>query len=203
MNALIHAAIDPQFPAEIKLVISNRAGAAGLRIADESGVATRVIAHEEYGDRESHEAAIQAALEAAKIELVCLAGYMRLLTADFVKRWQGRMINVHPALLPSFKGLDTHARVLAAGCRVHGATVHFVTADMDEGPIIVQAAVPVLESDTEETLSERVLKVEHRLYPEALRRVAEGSVRMSGGIAVHTGTERTNPDFVLVSPDWD
>ena len=203
MNALIHAAIDPQFPAEIKLVISNRAGAAGLRIADESGVATRVIAHEEYEDRESHEAAIQAVLEAAKIELVCLAGYMRLLTADFVKRWQGRMINVHPALLPSFKGLDTHARVLAAGCRVHGATVHFVTADMDEGPIIVQAAVPVLESDTEETLSERVLKVEHRLYPEALRRVAEGSVRMSGGIAVHTGTESTNPDFVLVSPDWD
>ena len=189
MTALMNAAIDPRYPAEITLVLSNRADAAGLAIADNAGIVTRAISHRDFDSREQHEAAIDEALTAANIDLVCLAGYMRILTPDFVRRWRGRMINVHPSLLPSFKGLDTHARALAAGCRIHGATVHFVTADMDEGPIIYQGAVPVLSGDTEETLGERVLGLEHQIYPAALRRVADGSVRMSGGHTVFSGAD--------------
>lgn len=184
MSALINAAIDPQFPAEIKLVLSNREDAAGLETADAAGIATRAIPHGGFADRSEHEAAIDAALKSANIEIVCLAGYLRLLTSDFVQRWQGRMINIHPSILPAFKGLDTHARALHAGCRVHGATVHFVTADMDEGPIILQEPVRVELDDTEETLAARVLTVEHQIYPEALAMVASGAVRMSAGRAV-------------------
>lgn len=200
MLALINAAIDPRFPAEITLVLSNRADAAGLGVADEAGIVTRAISHRNFQSREDHEAAIDEALTAAKIEIVCLAGYMRLLTCDFVKRWSGRMINVHPSLLPSFKGLDTHARALAAGCRVHGATVHFVTADMDEGPIICQGAVPVLTGDSEDALAARVLEIEHQLYPAALRQVADGTVRMSGGHTVFSGAADTEGTARLISP---
>ena len=201
MSALINAAIDPAYPAEITLVLSNRQDAEGLSIADEAGIATRAIAHGDFEARADHDAEFDKALTAANIDIVCLAGYMRLLTADFVKRWQGRMINIHPALLPSFKGPDTHARALAAGCRIHGATVHFVTADMDEGPIVVQGAVPVLKDDDETSLAARVLAVEHQLYPAALKMIASGSVRMSGGATVLANSvEDPAQTELLISP---
>ncbi|MFP1631424.1 phosphoribosylglycinamide formyltransferase [Zhengella sp. ZM62] len=181
MTALIQASMDPAYPAEIVLVISNKADAKGLETARAAGIATQVIAYRDHGSREAHDAAIDAALRAAKIEIVALAGYMRLLTPDFVRAWQGRMINIHPALLPLFKGLDTHQRALDAGVRVHGCTVHFVTPDMDDGPIIAQTAVPVETGDTEETLAARVLDAEHATYPQALAMLARGDVRMGGG----------------------
>ncbi|WPZ13990.1 phosphoribosylglycinamide formyltransferase [Nitratireductor rhodophyticola] len=200
MAALVAAAIDPSFPAEIVGVVSNRADARGLEIAATHSIPTRVVSSRDYDGREAHDAAIHKALTELKAEIVCLAGYMRLLSPDFVQKWKGRMINIHPALLPSFRGLDTHARALATGVRVHGCTVHFVTPEMDEGPIIAQAAVPVLTDDTEETLGERVLKLEHRLYPLALRLLAEGSVRMSDGVAVFSGVEDERRDIAIVSP---
>ncbi|MFC5583822.1 phosphoribosylglycinamide formyltransferase [Nitratireductor kimnyeongensis] len=200
MAALIAAAIDPSFPAEIVGVLSNRADARGLDVAATHNIPTRVVSSRDYDGREAHDAAIHKALTEFKAEIVCLAGYMRLLTPDFVQKWKGRMINIHPALLPSFRGLDTHARALATGVRVHGCTVHFVTPEMDEGPIIAQAAVPVLTDDTEETLGERVLKVEHRLYPLSLRLLAEGRVRMSDGVAVFSGVEDEHRDIAIVSP---
>lgn len=204
MTALINAAINPRYPAEITLVVSNRTDAAGLTAAVDKGIATRAIPHGDFDTREDHEAEIDAALRAANIDIVCLAGYMRLLTSDFVRNWQGRMINVHPALLPSFKGIDTHARALAAGCRIHGATVHFVTAEMDEGPIIVQGAVPVLLDDTEEKLARRVLEIEHQLYPAALSKVADGSVRMSGGSTVFSSAiSSADKGSTMTSPDFD
>jgi phosphoribosylglycinamide formyltransferase-1 len=175
MEALIQAAKDPNYPATIELVLSNEPAAEGLRRAAAAGVRTAVADHKKFGkDREAFERALQAELEAHRIELVCLAGFMRLLTPWFVRQWQGRLINIHPALLPAFKGLDTHARALAAGAKEHGATVHFVVPEMDSGPVIIQAAVPVLPGDSEATLAARVLEVEHRIYPEALRLVAEG-----------------------------
>lgn len=201
MAALVSAAIHPAYPAKIVQVISNRADARGLETAARAEIATRVIAQGDFDSREAHETAIDEALKAARTDIVCLAGYMRLLTEDFVKKWQGRMINIHPSLLPSFTGLDTHARILATGCRIHGATVHFVTADMDEGPIIAQAAVPVLTGDTEDALAARVLAAEHRLYPAALNMVAGGTVRMSGGGAVFSGTNDGNGEESLFSPD--
>jgi len=147
-----------------------------------SGIRTAVIDHKTFGkDREAFERALQDELTAHKIELVCLAGFMRLLTPWFVRQWDGRLLNIHPALLPAFKGLDTHARALEAGAKEHGATVHFVVPEMDSGPIVAQAAVPVRDGDTEVTLAARVLEVEHRIYPEALRLVAEGRVRIAGG----------------------
>ena len=179
MASLIAAAKAPDYPAEIALVLSNRADAAGLAHAKAAGIATAVVDHAKFGkDREAFERDLQEALKENKIELVCLAGFMRLLTPWFVARWSGRMLNIHPALLPAFKGLNTHERALAAGAKTHGATVHFVVPEMDSGPIIAQAEVPVLASDTPETLAARVLAVEHRIYPDALRRVAEGSVRL-------------------------
>ncbi len=184
MAALIAAAIDPSYPAAISLVISNKADAPGLASAEAANIDTLVIPHGDYPDRMAHDAAIDRALVAAGIDIVCLAGYMRILTAAFVEKWRGRMINIHPSLLPSFKGLDTHARALAAGCRVHGVTVHFVTPEMDEGPIIAQEAVTVEIGDTEETLAARVLEAEHRIYPAALAMVARGEVRVGAGGAV-------------------
>jgi len=175
MTALLEAARAADYPAEIVLVISNRADAAGLARAAEAGIATRVIAHRDFGrDRAAHEAAIDAALREAGVELVCLAGYMRLLTPFLVRAWAGRMLNIHPSLLPAFPGLDTHARALAAGVKLHGCTVHLVTEGMDEGPILAQAAVPVLSDDTEEALAARVLAQEHILYPLALAAMASG-----------------------------
>ena len=175
MEALIEAAKEPTYPAAIELVISNEPAAEGLRRATAAGIRTAVVDHKKLGkDREAFEHALQAELETNRIELVCLAGFMRLLTPWFVRQWDGRLINIHPALLPAFKGLDTHARALAAGAKEHGATVHFVVPEMDSGPVITQAAVPVLPGDSEAALAARVLEVEHRIYPEALRLVAEG-----------------------------
>lgn len=178
MEALIEAAKNPAYPAAIELVISNDPTAEGLQRAAATGVRTAVVDHRKFGkDREAFERALQTELEAHRIEIVCLAGFMRLLTPRFVRQWDGRLINIHPALLPAFKGLDTHSRALAAGAKEHGATVHFVVPEMDSGPIIIQAAVPVLSGDTEATLAARVLEAEHRIYPEALRLVAEGRAK--------------------------
>jgi phosphoribosylglycinamide formyltransferase 1 len=177
MVALIEAAKAKDYPAEIVLVISNEPTAAGLSLAEQSGIATAVVDHRPFGDdREAFERALDAELAAHRIDLVCLAGFMRLLTPWLVTRWSGRMLNVHPALLPQFKGLHTHRRALAAGVREHGATVHFVVPEMDSGPVIAQEAVPIVDGDTEAALAARVLEVEHRLYPRALRLVAEGRV---------------------------
>jgi phosphoribosylglycinamide formyltransferase-1 len=182
MAALIEAAKDKSYPAEIALVVSNRPDAAGLATAKAAGIATAVVDHSAYGkDRVAFERALRVALDKHAIELICLAGFMRLLSADFVGHWQGRMLNIHPALLPAFKGLDTHKRALAAGAKMHGATVHFVVPEMDSGPTIVQGAVPVRAGDTEQALAARVLAVEHRIYPLALRLVAEGRVRVIDG----------------------
>jgi phosphoribosylglycinamide formyltransferase 1 len=175
MVSLIEAAKASDYPAEIALVISNRADAAGLELARRANVPTLVIDHRPYGkDRAAFESVLQRALDEHRIELICLGGFMRLFTADFVLHWQGRMLNIHPSLLPSFPGLDPHGQVLRAGAKISGATVHFVIPETDAGPIIAQAEVPVLATDTPETLAARVLAVEHRIYPEALRRVADG-----------------------------
>lgn len=187
MTALIAAAADPDFPAEIVGVISDRSDAAGIGLAIARGIPAQVIPRADHASKEAHDAAIDAALAGLGAELVALAGYMRLLTTPFVEKWQGRMINIHPALLPAFKGLDTHRRALESGMRIHGCTVHFVTPAMDEGPIIAQAAVPVMLGDSENALAARVLKAEHHIYPMALRLVAEGKARMADGRAVFTG----------------
>jgi phosphoribosylglycinamide formyltransferase 1 len=175
MAALLDAARDPDYPAEIALVISNRPHAPGLALALEAGVVALLIDHRRFGnDRPSHETAIDAALREAGVEIVCLAGYMRLLTPFFVRAWHGRMLNIHPSLLPAFPGLHTHERALAAGAKLHGCTVHLVTEAMDEGAILAQAAVPVLADDDADRLAARVLAQEHVIYPLALRIFAEG-----------------------------
>lgn len=180
MQALVDAARADDYPAEIVLVASNRPDAPGLEWADARGLPTLAIDHKRYATREAFEDALQKALEAAGTELVALAGFMRLMTPAFVELWRDRMINIHPSLLPSFKGLHTHERALAAGVRITGCTVHFVRAEMDDGPIIGQAAVPVLSGDDPDTLAARVLAAEHRLYPAALKLVASGRIRRDG-----------------------
>ena len=184
LQALIDDCARADAPSEIALVLSNRADAFGLTRAAEAGLPHRVIDHRDYGARADFERALSAALEASGVELVCLAGFMRVLTAAFVERWRDRLINVHPSLLPAFKGLDTHARAIAAGVRIAGCTVHFVRAEVDDGPIIVQAAVPVLADDTAESLAARVLGEEHRCLPLAVRLIAEGRVSVAGGRCV-------------------
>jgi phosphoribosylglycinamide formyltransferase-1 len=180
MTALIEAAKAKDYPAEIVLVVSNRPDAAGLARAREAAIATAVIDHQPFrNDREGFERALDEELRKYRIDIVCLAGFMRLLTAWFITRWSGRILNIHPALLPDLKGLDTHRRALAAGVKRHGATVHFVVEETDAGPIISQQSVPVLQGDTEETLAARVLEIEHRIYPEALRLVAEGRAKFA------------------------
>jgi phosphoribosylglycinamide formyltransferase 1 len=175
MAALIEAARGDAYPAEIALVVSNRPDAAGLHHAREAGIDARAIDHRPFhGDRAGHEAEIGAALASAGIELVCLAGYMRLLTPTFVTAWRGRMLNIHPSLLPAFPGLHTHARAIATGVKLHGCTVHLVSEQMDEGLILAQAAVPVLAGDTKETLADRVLAQEHLIYPTALTAFVSG-----------------------------
>lgn len=198
LQALLDACGDASHPAEIVMVLSNVPGAYALERAAKAGVATVTLDHKQYDGREAFEAALNEALDAAGVELVCLAGFMRLLTAGFVERWRDRMINIHPSLLPSFKGLHTHERALAAGVRFHGCTVHYVRADMDAGPIIVQAAVPVLPGDDADVLGARVLEAEHRIYPLALRLVAEGKARVDGERVVIAGAEA--PDHALVNP---
>ena len=184
MAALLAAAADPSYPAEIVLVLSNRADAAGLAHAAARGVPTAIVESRPFGrDREGFERAIDAELARHGVELLALAGFMRVLTEGFCARWRDRLVNIHPSLLPAFKGLDTHARALAAGVRLHGCTVHLVRAGVDEGPILAQAAVPVLPGDTEASLGARVLDQEHRLYPAALGWLAAGLVRIEGDIA--------------------
>ena len=182
------------------LVVSNRPDAGGLLAAHAANIATEVVDHTVFGkDRAGFERVLQATLEKQHIDLVCLAGFMRLLSADFVKKWQWRILNIHPALLPAFKGLDTHKRALEAGTKIHGATVHFVVPEMDSGPIIAQGAVTVRHSDTEETLASRVLKVEHRIYPLALKLLVEGRVQVVDGRCLIDGVPA--PDTKNLVPD--
>lgn len=181
MVSLIEAARDPAYPAEIALVVSNRPGAAGLARSAEHGIETAVLDHKAYPDRKGFDQDLDRLLRKRGVELVCLAGFMRILTDPFVDAWSGRMLNIHPSLLPSFRGLHTHRQALEAGVRIHGCSVHFVVPELDSGPIIAQAAVPVFPSDTEDTLAARVLHQEHALYPLGLKLVASGAARLSGG----------------------
>jgi len=195
MSALIEAAKDQSYPAEIVVVISNRPDAGGLDRARDAGIAAEVVDHSKFGkDRIAFERALQAVLEKHRVDIVCLAGFMRLLTGAFVNLWQGRMLNIHPALLPEFKGLDTHKRAIAAGAKLHGATVHFVVPEMDAGPIIAQGAVAVRSDDTEEALAKRVLDVEHRIYPLALKLVAEDRVQIADGRCLIDGSPVPQPE---------
>ncbi len=180
MRALIERARSPSFPAEIVLVASNRPDAAGLIFAKDNDIACAVVDHKIYAGREEFERSMQVLLELHRIELICLAGFMRMLTPWFIGHWQGRLLNIHPALLPAYRGLDTHARALADGAKIHGCTAHFVVAAMDEGPIIAQAAIAVRDFDTPDTLASRVLAEEHAIYPDALACVAEGRLRVEG-----------------------
>jgi phosphoribosylglycinamide formyltransferase-1 len=173
MAALIAAARNPSYPAEIALVISNIPSAKGLEIAEAAGIKTLIVSHKEYSNKSMFEEKILQALNEARIELVCLAGFMRVLSASFLSHFEGRILNIHPSLLPAYRGLDTHKRALADGAKEHGCTVHIVVPELDAGPIIAQVKVPVLEGDTEETLSARVLAAENNLYPDALAKVAE------------------------------
>jgi phosphoribosylglycinamide formyltransferase-1 len=199
MAALIAAAKHSDYPAEIALVLSNRADAAGLERAAQAGVTTAVLEHKPFGkDRAAFEAALQAMLDQHRIELICLGGFMRLFTAPFVQHWQGRMINIHPSLLPSFPGVDPHGQAIRAGVTISGATVHFVSPETDAGPIIMQGAVPVAGDDTAEMLAARVLQLEHRIYPQALRLLAEGRVRVANGRCLVT--DGTLPLGNLISP---
>jgi phosphoribosylglycinamide formyltransferase 1 len=199
MAALIEAAQAGDFPAEIGVVISNRADAGGLAIAGASGVPTVTIESRPFGgDRAGFEAVLQAALDQHQIELICLGGFMRLLTAEFVQRWSGRMLNIHPSLLPSFPGLDPHGQALAAGVKISGATVHLVIPETDAGPILMQGAVAVFDDDTPDTLAARVLRVEHRIYPAALRLVASGKIHLEGSVCKAAGSADGNDS--LISP---
>jgi phosphoribosylglycinamide formyltransferase-1 len=190
MDALIAAARDPGFPADIALVLSNRPDAPGLAKAKAAGVATAAVDHKIYAGREEFERSLQMVLDTYRIEFICLAGFMRMFTPWFVGRWRGRMLNIHPALLPAYRGLDTHERALADGVKIHGCTVHSVVPEMDEGPIVAQAAVPVLDDDTPQTLAARVLAQEHVIYPMALRLVASGAVRIEGNRVIGAPTPR-------------
>lgn len=198
LQALIDACRDPAYPAEIALTLANEPDALGLERAKAAGIATRVIDHRDFSDRDAFETALTKAIEASGAGLVCLAGFMRLLGAAFVRRWRDRLINIHPSLLPAFKGLHTHERALEAGARFAGCTVHFVRENMDEGPIIAQAAVPVRPDDGADTLAARVLAQEHVIYPLAVRLIAEGRVRIAGERVV---IERAlAPTGALVNP---
>jgi phosphoribosylglycinamide formyltransferase-1 len=193
MAALIEAAKAKDYPAEIVLVVSNRPEAGGLLVARAAGIATETVDHTKFsGDRNRFEHEIQSLLEKYRIEIICLAGFMRLLTADFLERWQWRILNIHPALLPDFKGLDTHKRVIDAGVKIHGATVHFVVPELDSGPVIAQGAINVRPGDSEEALAVRVLKVEHRIYPLALKLVAEGRVQIKNNHTLIDGVPVPN-----------
>ena len=205
MAALVAAAEEIGYPARIAGVVSDKADAPGLDFANRAGIPTRVVARSEFASRDLHDGAIDEALEELQAEIVCLAGYMRRLSPGFVRKWGGRVINIHPSLLPAFKGLNPHGQALDAGVRIHGCSVHFVTPAIDAGPVIAQAAVPVMLDDTEASLSARVLRMEHKLYPQALRLLAEGKVRMQGDRVVYEGVKvrRESADSVLTSPEVD
>ncbi len=188
MQALLAAQARGELPIDVSVVISNRPEAQGLQTAAAQGIATACVRHTDFASREAFDTALAAAIDAHSPDLVILAGFMRILTPAFVQRYAGRMLNIHPSLLPAFPGLHTHARALQAGCKIAGATVHFVTPELDHGPIIIQGAVPVLPLDDEATLAARVLQVEHRIYPEAIRWFAQGRLRGENGIVRVTGT---------------
>ncbi len=180
MKAIIEAAQAEDFPAEIVLVASNNPDAPGLKLAEDAGIETEAIDHRDYETREAFEAALDALIRLYGARIVCLAGFMRILTPFFTDKWRDLLINIHPSLLPAFKGLHTHERALEAGVRIHGCTVHYVRPEMDDGPIIGQAAVPVLHGDTPETLAERVLEAEHQLYPQCIALACTGKARVAG-----------------------
>ncbi|HSM94508.1 MAG TPA: phosphoribosylglycinamide formyltransferase [Rhizomicrobium sp.] len=184
LQSLIDAAKAPDYPAEIALVISNKEGAAGLCVAQNAGIPSRVIPHQNYASREEFDRAIDAALSEAKIDLVAEAGFMRIHSEWFARTWEGKLLNIHPSLLPLFPGIRVHQQALDAGVKESGCTVHFIVPELDSGPTIAQAAVPVLPGDTAETLAARILVEEHKIYPEALKLVAEGKVKLEGGRAV-------------------
>lgn len=192
MQSIIRAAQNEKWPVKIAAVISNRADASGLRHATEQGIPAIVVPHKDYATREAFDAALQSRIDEFAPDLVVLAGFMRVLTARFVAYYAGRMLNIHPSLLPSFIGLATHRQALAAGVKIHGATVHFVTADLDHGPIVAQATVPVLPDDTEETLAARVLEQEHLIYPQAIRSFIEGRLSLIDGLAC-IATDKVEP----------
>lgn len=199
MAALIEAARAEDFPAEIAIVISNRADAGGLEKARASGIPTLAIESKPFGkDRAAFEAVLQSALDEHRIDLICLGGFMRLFTGEFVQRWYGRMLNIHPSLLPAFPGLDPHGQALSAGVKISGATVHFVIPETDAGPILMQGAVAVRDDDTPDTLAARILKIEHRIYPDALRLVASGRIRLEGAICKLEGGAGSGD--TLISP---
>jgi len=199
MAALIEAARQKDFPAEIAVVVSNRAGAGGLEKAKASGIPTVVIESKPFGkDRAAFDQALEAVLGNYRVELICLAGFMRLFAAEFVQRWYGKMLNIHPSLLPSFPGLDPHGQALNAGVKISGATVHFVIPETDAGPIVMQGAVAVRDDDTAETLSARILEVEHRIYPQALLLLASGRLRLEGELCKVAGS--SGDGNVLISP---
>ncbi len=201
MMSLISAAMAPDYPAEIALVVSNNPDAGGLGKAEDLGIETAVVDHRTFkGDREAFERALNGLLRDRNIELVVLAGFMRLLTPFLVNEWRERLINIHPALLPSFKGLNTHERALDEGVKLHGATVHFVSAEMDDGPIIIQGAVPVLDDDTPQTLGARVLSVEHQIFPRALMLVASGRARIKGHKVTVAGSDADLGSHSLLVP---
>lgn len=200
MLALAKAAEAPDFPADIIAVFTDKADAGGIAKAEALGIPARTFLRRDYADKHAHEAAILDALDALSPDIICLAGYMRLLSGAFINRYEGRILNIHPSLLPLFPGLHTHQRAIDAGMRIAGCTVHFVTEGMDEGPVIVQAAVPVLPDDTADALAARVLTVEHKSYPLALRLVAEGKVRMEDGKAVSSGNLPVPDGAHLISP---
>ena len=199
LQALIDACGEAGYPARISLVISNREEAGGLARAKKAGIPTLVIRHTEFAERDAFDGALTAALQEADVNLICLAGFMRVLGHGFVDHWRDRLINIHPALLPAFKGLDTHKRALQAGVRIAGCTVHFVRAEVDVGPIIAQAAVAVLPGDDEESLGRRVLEQEHRLYPLAVELIARGQVRIEGGRA-HVLGAWSDDNTALINP---
>lgn len=199
MAALIEAARAADFPAEVVVVISNRPDAGGLEKAAASGIPTRIIESKPFGnDREAFETALQSVLEQHRVELICLGGFMRLFTAGFVQCWHGRMLNIHPSLLPSFPGLEPQAQALRAGVKISGATVHFVIPQTDAGPIVMQGAVAVCDGDTPEQLAARIIAIEHRIYPEALRLVASGRVRIEGDISKTESSVASGA--ILISP---
>lgn len=198
MAALIDAARASDYPAKIVCVISNKASAGGLDIAAQAGIPTKVIAHRDFPDREAFDMAVDAELRRHGVELLCLAGFMRLLTPAFIGRWPDRILNIHPSLLPAFRGLDTHKRAIEAGCKITGCTVHVVRPELDEGPIIAQAAVPIFDDDSEDSLAARILVEEHKLYPAAVRLIAEGRAIIDG-MRVRT-PDAKQPDDVLRHP---
>lgn len=201
LQAVIDACSNPDYPAEIVRVIANRPEAYGLVRAERAGISTLVIEHKSFPDRAAFDAALHDALVECETELVCLAGFMRVLTPDFVAKWDGRMLNIHPSLLPAFKGLHTHELAIKTGVKFAGCTVHFVVPEMDSGPIVIQAAVPVMPDDTPQTLADRVLEQEHRIYPQALKWLAEGRLIIENGCVISSASKAMDATLVNPLPD--